>query len=773
MRSSRPVPEDSRASPARPAPHLSYPTDAAVSPAPAYVFLAAVVAFIIYGSLFPFDFVSQGLPLDRFFAEYDVFANQSDALDNFFLFVPLGVGLVLAFRDRAARAIAALLSILVLAIGIQLIQLYLPSRTASLADAFWNTIGMGAGFLMAERVGRALRAQLAGQAAGRDMFLAGLVLLWLSYESFPFVPTLDIGLLREHVKGAVFAPTFELMRLAQHGLAAALAGIAIARVGMLRRPVFGAIGLAALAITLEVLVPYGSLRRETLLGIALGLAAGYLAAQSGARRSAGIGFALALAAYLITVLTPYRGQAFDTGFTLTPFSHVLWQGVVNDVSPAAFEALAIGCLLWSGMAASNRLRARPYVWSAAVLLLLAALEWVRVALVGVHGDTTALAMAAVLAPAAAALRGGQSAQPLTQPLTQPMTQTPAASAVPPAKPGAGRPAWVVVAACAAALTVAMWALVHLPGIPYNLKKLFGERPLFGAAVFSLALLWLGAGPWLVARTVLSLDARRRRGALYGPLLVAGIALVSYVLVDLATPGIMLEKIIGAPDLYRRIVEDNYWGEAWRAGLAAWPRGLVSAAERLVRYLALYAVFAIPLVLALLAVPRAGRNARIIVNSLCLLPFWLLVKFVVLEWAVTDNITELVADGGAVFLALLIALFAGNAVMLVCYRRGARTAPVLALATAALVAAGWWLLNQGIEPVVINNGRIFSGVQFLLGENRSALLSAPALLARWCALDGAALVVVVTGLVLARRLLPLPAPRSNPVLPRVTRRRRSM
>ena len=757
MRSSRPVPDNGPGVRLPPTPTPTRPPGAAASPVPAYVFLAAVVAFIIYGSLFPFNFVSPGLPVERFFAEYAVFANQSDALDNFFLFVPLGVSLVLAFRNGAARAIAALLSILLLAIGIQLVQLYLPSRVASLADAFWNTVGMGAGFLIAERVRRALHTQLAGQAAGRELFLAGLVLLWLMYESFPFIPTLDIGLLREHVKGAVFAPTFELMRLTQHALAAALAGIAVARVGLLRRPALGAIALAALAITLEVLVPYGSLRRETLLGIALGLAAGYLVAQWRTPRAAGTGFALALAAYLITVLTPYRGQAVDAGFTFTPFSHVLWQGAINEIVPAAFEALAIGSLLWSGMAASSRLRARPYLWSTAVLLLLAALEWVRVALAGLHGDTTALALAAVLAPAAVALRSGQPAPALAQPL--------AARAGP-------APAWVLVAACATALTVAMWTLVQLPGIPYNLKKLFGERPLLGAAVFSLALLWLGGGPWLVARAVLRLDAQRRRGTLYGPLLVAAIALVSYVLVDLATPGIMLEKIIGAPDLYRRIVEDNYWGEAWRVGLAAWPRGLVSAAERLVRYVALYAVFAIPLLLALLAGPRPGRNARIIVNSLCLLPFWLLAAFVVLELAVTDNITELVADGGAVFLALLIALFAGNAVMLACYRRGARTAPVLVLVTAALVLARWWLLNQGIEPVVINNGRIFSGVQFLLGENRDALLSASTLLVRWCSFDGAALVVVSTGVLLARRLLPLSAPRGNLDLPKVIERRRA-
>jgi VanZ family protein len=716
---------------------------------PAYVFLAATVAFIVYGSLFPFDFVSAGLPIDSFFAEYHVFAHQSDALDNFFLFVPLGIGLALAFRRPAARSAAALLAILALAIGIQLLQLYLPSRVASLADAFWNTVGMGAGFLIAARVRHALHAQLVGHGAGRDLFAAGLLLLWLLYESFPFIPTLDIGLLREHVKGAVFAPTFELMRLVQHALAAALAGIAAAHVGLLRRPARGVIALAALALTLEVLVPYGSLRRETLIGIALGLAGGYLAARWRRERGAGIAFGLALAAYLITVLTPYRGQAPDGGFTFTPFANVLWYGAVNHVPAAAFEALAIGALMWSGMAGAPRLRAQPIVWSAAVLLLLAALEWVRVGVAGFHGDTSALAMAIMLAPAAVALRANGQAPPLA-----------AAAPAAPGRAGTGHPAWMLVAASAAALTVAMWLVLKLPGIPYNLKKLFGEQALFGAAVFSLALLWLGGGPWLVARTVLRLDAGRLRGALWAPLLVAGIALVSYVLVDLATPAIMLEKIIGAPDLYRRIVEDNYWGEAWRAGLAPWPAGLVRAAERLLRYLALYSVFSIPLVLAALAIPRRERSARIILNGLCLLPFWLLSKFIVLDWAVTDNLTELVAEGGAVFLALLVALFSVNAAMLAGYRRGPRTLPVLAVTTALLAGVGWWLLNLGIEPVVINNGRIFSGVQFLLGENRTALLSAPALFARWCALDGAALAVVVTGMLLAKRLLPLAEPADN-------------
>lgn len=746
MPSSRPVPE------ARGAVLAPRQPVAAASPLPAYVFLAAVVMFIIYGSLFPFDFASEGLPLERFFAESAPFANQSDAIDNFFLFVPLGIALQLAFRRPAARIAAAVLAVLVLAIGIQLVQLYLPSRTASLSDAFWNSAGMGAGFLVAERVRRSFQRQLSARApAERDDFLLCLIALWFLYESFPFVPTLDIGELRAHVKSAIFAPPFELMRLVQHALAATLAGIAVTRLRMLRRPALGVIALGAVSTTLEVLVAYGSLRRETLLGIALGLGGGYLVAQRQWRGSAGLACALALGALLITVLTPYRGEALDRGFTFTPFAHVLWHGVVNELPPSAFEALAIGVLLWSGMAGSRRFAARPYLWGALVLLLLAVLEWVRVALAGFHGDTTTLVMAAVLAPAAVALRAGAAVAPQRAPDPVPLAAAPPAAR-------SDRPGLLAVACSAAVLAVGMWIVVKLPGIPYNLAKLFGEHALLGAAIFSLALLWLGAGPWLVARTVLLLDARRRRGALWAPLLVIAIALVSYVLVHLATPSIMLEKIIGAPDLYRRIVVENYWGDDWRTALSAWPRGVVSAAERLVRFVALYSVLAIPLVAGALALPRQDRRARVIVNVLCLLPFWVLAKYVVLDWAITDNLTELVADGGLLFLAPLIVLFALNGVALAAWRRGAATMPLLAAATAALACANWWLLNQGLETVVVNNGRIFGGVQFLLGENRAELLSAPALFARWCALYLAGLAVVAIGLVVAMRMRPVADPK---------------
>ena len=346
---------------------------APASPVAAYVFLLAVVVFIIYGSLFPFDFVSEGLPVASFFAEYDVFANRSDAIDNFFLFVPLGIGLHLAFRRPASRATAALLSVLVLAIGVQLIQLYVPSRVASLSDAFWNTVGHG--------------GRLPGCRARARCFPGAVVAACQRSRRIPgradpaLVPVRIVPIrpdpryrpaararqgrgLRADIRTDAPGPAWP------GGSAGGDRGHAPGRAAPSRARRDRA--WRRWRSSSRCIVAYGSLRRETLLGIAFGLAAGYLLAARLHVRSAGAAFALALCAFLITVLTPYRGQALDPGFTFTPFSHVLWQGAINDLPPLAFEALAIGAMLWAGMAGRARFRDRPVLWSALVLMLLAA-----------------------------------------------------------------------------------------------------------------------------------------------------------------------------------------------------------------------------------------------------------------------------------------------------------------------------------------------------------------------------------------------------------------
>jgi hypothetical protein len=128
---------------------------------------------------------------------------------------------------------------------------------------------------------------------------------------------------------------------------------------------------------------------------------------------------------------------------------------------------------------------------------------------------------------------------------------------------------------------------------------------------------------------------------------------------------------------------------------------------------------------------------------------------VLDWSITDNLTELVVEGGSFWLAGMLALLGANVAAVVAHAGRPRSFALLALSTIVLAGASWWLFQQAIESVVINNGRVFNGVQFLLGENRTTLLSEWALFGRWCALYLGATAVVVVGVLLAMRVLPAP------------------
>lgn len=377
------------------------------------MFFWAIAVFIVYGSLFPFDFQPTSKSFQSFLAEWHLFTNRADAVDNFFLFVPLGAALHAGFKSARGRWIAAVFSVLVLGVGIQLVQLYLPSRTASVSDFAWNSLGLLTGFLVATWVWRVIGGRLSPGSLAHDYFAMQLVALWFFYESFPFVPTLDVSLLREHVKSVVFAPPFDAMRLLQHGLAATLASMALARVSWFKSPTLGLALVGGVAFFLEVFVAYGSLRRETLLGMALGLLSGHFFHVRLKHRGAQLFFVIAFCMYALTVFLPYRNQPADGGFTLTPFSGVFWRGITKDLPPVAFESLAIGSMLWAGLSGTRRFEEYPLLWIACVLALLVLFEGVRVYAMGLHGDTTPLVVALILAPVANALRRKYDSQGVT------------------------------------------------------------------------------------------------------------------------------------------------------------------------------------------------------------------------------------------------------------------------------------------------------------------------------------------------------------------------
>lgn len=671
----------------------SHPPDTHPSGAPHglnwWVFLWACVGFIVYGSLFPFNFQADPKPLAQFYSDWHMLRSLSDASDNFLLFIPLGIALDACFRSRSVRLLAGVAALLLLGVGVQLLQLYLPSRTSAMSDVLWNAVGLVVGVLLFARVRLAL-SRLQRAAGGQaDSYAMLLVVIWVVYESFPFVPTLDIGLLREHIKPAVFAPPFEVMRWLQHSLAATLAGIAMWRANWLQPRWLNVLLPGALAVFMEIFVAYGSLRRETLLGIVCGLLAGYGLSARSAKHVPLALMAVAFGALLITVLTPYRGQTSGATFTWTPFSYLFWWGNTKDISPSAFEVLAIGALFWAGRLIQDVVRLPLRLWVGGVFALLVVLELCRVFLVGYHGDTTPIVLAAVMASFLVSFNVPQPEAPRAMP-----TRTQAIRH-PPARGAPGLRAHVIALAVLAAL---VGALFQLPGVPYNVRELLAPGMDGFMSVLGLALV---AYSMVNGVFVLFSPKRRPWFLLFPVVLVVHGCLVWWVLWR-SVPMESLGDIVGSPVL----------GWPWQ-----W--------ETLGRYVALHTAIMLQLLGAALCVrailqPRTLGDALYwaVISGLMAWPLYLLV----VQGAATDNLTELIANGAgfwassALASAFFLTCLAASAVAAAL--AGAPRAMVLgALAVVAAVAAValYW---AGAEHTIVKYGKVFSAFQFLLSTDRT-------------------------------------------------------
>lgn len=722
---------------------------------PAWALLVLVIGFIVYGSLFPFNFQSTPQPFEQLFGDWDPFHQRSDAIDNFLLFLPLGVALYFSFKRFPERMIAALASWLILGVLLQVAQLYLPGRVASLTDSFWNALGLIAGIVFAHLLSPWLRRHASQIQYPQDRFALFMVVAWLIYESFPFVPTLEIVELRNHVKTFFYPPPFEWMRLWQHLLGALLGTIALLRAQLSQQRLFTLIVATIVLICLEIFVAYGDLRRETMLGMSIGLLLGERLEYKLRNQVWYVVMIIASCAYLTTVLLPFRDQPADGSFTLTPFALLLWFGNTKAVSPTAYEALAIGSLLWAGLSSQRLLLTRQkWLWPTLIALLLLVLEGVRTFVAGFHGDTTPLIILATLTPFALALERQHNPSGETQ--ISPKSPKKDPSFMPTQLPlhsdSQYLNIWLKILLAITLIAISLWLLIQLPGIPYNLRELFGTQRLLGCVFFAMVLLWLGAGPWWIAQQA----SKQTWPALWLPLGLLLTACISLVLVTLSVTSESLDDITGATDLYRRIVQDNYWGNDWRLRLADWPPTLVNLLERTVRFTALYWLLLIPLTFCALFASHLWRLPALMSAFIVLLPLWWLAKWIVVDVAITDNLVELIAIDGQPYLGALLFLLAFHATLL--SRLSYRNTLFVAVGSVLSLALSWWLLNKGLESVLFKYDVVFSAPQFLLGANRSDWLSEEELILRWSVVYLGIASVIALGIRFTQQLAsPVPQP----------------
>ena len=188
-----------------------------------------VTVIIVYGSLFPFNFQANDLnrvTFDLFLQSWHDRSSWGDLLSNIVLFVPFGVAGMLSTRNLRCASLNLLLvsaSGVILAVGLQFTQLYLPGRRAALSDTIWNILGLTLGMFFAFVANKYI---LKLQIEVRTIPLIPLVLLgvWCAYRLVPFVPTIDFQSIKDSLKPLLIQPEISLLAVFINTVSWMLAG---------------------------------------------------------------------------------------------------------------------------------------------------------------------------------------------------------------------------------------------------------------------------------------------------------------------------------------------------------------------------------------------------------------------------------------------------------------------------------------------------------------------------------------------------------------------
>lgn len=299
-----------------------------------------VCILIAYGSLYPFDF------RDMAAGDWELLLNswhghtiRSDVLSNVVLFLPFGYFGVLAVGRRLWLAGLALL----LGTGLQLLQLYLPSRDANLLDVAWNLAGAGAGAALAAlpltQIPFLARHYRRGQ-----VFVLMLLGAWLCYRLLPFVPSLDWQEIKDSLKPLLLHPNVSGTDLLRNTVSWAVAAALWTALWHGRHTLQWLAAVACGLFLLEVIIVDNSVSLANVLGAALGLLLWHVLRPLPAAH--GVLALLLLVSLLVSGLAPFELRATPAPFHWQPFYGFLGGSMLFNII-ALFEKIFLyGSLQW-------------------------------------------------------------------------------------------------------------------------------------------------------------------------------------------------------------------------------------------------------------------------------------------------------------------------------------------------------------------------------------------------------------------------------------------
>jgi len=184
--------------PVRPVPCSHSGKSGASASTPAYaVVLLIVVSFILYGSLFPFEYRDRfypGGPVAYLLSTRHDWDGRGDLLSNILLYLPFGFFATLAPPSRLSglpRALLATLAGTALSCCIEIAQFHDAGRVTSMGDVYANGLGSALGAAAAALLGASLRWPFIQELAAHPT-AALLLVMFFGYRLYPYVPMIDL-----------------------------------------------------------------------------------------------------------------------------------------------------------------------------------------------------------------------------------------------------------------------------------------------------------------------------------------------------------------------------------------------------------------------------------------------------------------------------------------------------------------------------------------------------------------------------------------------------
>lgn len=320
--------------------------DAGASRVLRWTLLALCVVIVIHGSLYPWLFEapsSWDTALRAMFVDRLWWTGPEDALINVLLFLPIGAfgGLALEGwgRSPVTRVTAALSVAFVFALVLQLLQLWLPARTAAVSDALWNVVGTAVGMPLMGPL-RPQVDRLAQMHLLRHRAALVMGLIWVATLAWPLMPSHNLRHVGQAVVPLWRLPPWSLSTVVDTALS--LAAVLVLTRGMHRWRWFIASLLAGVVVG-RLLGRDLQLTPSLLLGMLIGAVVGSMAMRGAARSGTLAIGAAALAWYAGSALHPFDWGASPAAFHWIP----LWASL--QAARVAHTLALMWALFWTGV----------------------------------------------------------------------------------------------------------------------------------------------------------------------------------------------------------------------------------------------------------------------------------------------------------------------------------------------------------------------------------------------------------------------------------------